>query len=177
MTLDRISEELSPILSHGDAMTVAQNIQARVLKIFSILVTIRKSDCIGDFINENIADAELPLQRDQSHKSHLLLSNGRRVQSTHDWYIESRERFLSKQHRMNPITLDMDRENFRYLVRHVDLDPKAVLPFTRKTKLRLTGGYSTFSSVDIHPQCHKFKGGVLGQVSKTRHVMFDRLIK
>jgi hypothetical protein len=166
MTAERISDELLPILSEEDATSVAKDIQARFLKVFAILVIIRKSECIGDFMNENVADTDLPLRNDQTHQSHLLFSDGSVVQGTRDWHAESRESFLAKQHRMNPIILDMDRKDGKYSVRHIDLHPKAVLPITRRTSLNLRGGYSTFSSVDIDPHCHKFKDGVLGKVSK-----------
>lgn len=136
-------------------------------RIFAILVLCEKPNDIVRFIEENVSDADLPLNKSAPPEGlpnfyHLIRKDqNSTLKSFRKWSYSAIWRFEEWQWTtIAPFfQLGSQRE-----VRHLQLQDQAALPFTQDSrfvldepayqKLEFEGGYSNVFKVDIHPDHH-----------------------
>ncbi|KAL2822811.1 kinase-like domain-containing protein [Aspergillus cavernicola] len=134
----------------------AQLISQRAVKLFAILVDIKKERHITQFLDEGIHDDNLPFMRPTMFKksaSTLLTKQGESMRTLKDWDSQSTYNFETKQYRvLSPI--------FR-TGEHYELHTLDILPFIEPDtesnyKPFRAGGYGEVTQELIHPDHHAF---------------------
>ncbi|KAH0432247.1 tol-like protein [Colletotrichum camelliae] len=174
LTEDQI-DTYANLVCHGTTQVPGENTPENLInsyqKVFAILALINKVDCIEKFLDENVCDADLPLQK------HIKTSGTRRrfslrrkkdprhqLRCFRSWDQITLRNFEQYQWAMiPPFFTKGERKN----VKHYVLDPSTVLPFTftkdtnNKSKAKVhRGGYSLVYQADIHPDHHDFNNSM-----------------
>lgn len=144
---------------------IARSICARVRKpngrrtgyvrIFAILVLIDQVQYIGDFLNEFITDADLPLQPSPNHSlgSNLVMRNSDDDDSDpplrcfENWRPEHMDNFIGQQEKLISPRFRMRGDQ---LCLH-RLRSNTILPFVECGDKAFFGGFGRVSKVKIHP--------------------------
>lgn len=123
------------------------------IRIFAILVSMDQVKYIQDFLNEPIADADLPLRLPSKEQleSNLVMKSSdeddqRPLQCFEDWDPDDLDRFLERQDKFTSPRLRMRGDR---LCLH-RLPSNMILPFIECNNTHV-GGFGTVSKVKIHP--------------------------
>ncbi|CAG8978314.1 hypothetical protein HYALB_00005900 [Hymenoscyphus albidus] len=136
---------------------LTDEILTKAKRLFAILVLLEKGHLIGEFLRENLADADLPFQRSNSANLSGTYKLCRKNESNPihcmlDWDTTSIIEFSREQRCMQAPIFEIGQ---RY-----EFDDNCVLPFTldeMDTGKAKEGGFGTVWKVDIHPAHHKFE--------------------
>jgi hypothetical protein len=132
----------------------AKRICQSARRLFCTLVYMRKSPHIFGFLDEGVADLDLPLTRKLDDEREFIMerSAGGIVQTLEKWRPRSREKFCITQRLMTAPVFETGE--------HYDLCDNTVLPFVTFPKDDSTadhrGGYSEILFRRIHPSHHTF---------------------
>ncbi|KAI0153422.1 hypothetical protein BJ166DRAFT_616600 [Pestalotiopsis sp. NC0098] len=137
------------------------------IRIFAILVLMDRVSCIQDFLNEPVADADLPLRFSPKEMwgSNLVLKNSDEdddppLQCFEDWDPEDMDRFLERQDKLTSPRLRMRGD--RLCLHRLRSD--IILPFIECNYDKAhIGAFGTVSRVKIHPAHCDFDPSTLPQ--------------
>lgn len=161
MTPKRILNQLNcNELTRTNARTIAQQIQNRYMKVYAILTLNQMDDQITALMQEGLDDDCLPLVKAdmRTRKSQCRIARRNLEQAPlacfDTWRVAERELFLACQYRFIPVILAFDAES--KVMKHVELDNAAVLPFMKIEPIR-DGGFGSVTEQEVHPDCHGFQ--------------------
>lgn len=136
-------------------------------KVFATLVIIEKTRDIIEFIDEDVADSDLPLIRvPQSHGGTTGLALRRRrnpempLQCCRQWNQLAIRNF--EQWQWTTLSPFFSKSEGRREITHYILEDQAILPFVeehdsgRPAASEVSGGFSSVFKVNIHPDHHNF---------------------
>ncbi|KAG8165172.1 hypothetical protein KVR01_005447 [Diaporthe batatas] len=158
-------EELTSGICHKTSS--AHGSRSGFKRIFAILVLCEKSNDIVRFIEENVSDADLPLNKsappEELPNFYHLIRKGQTntLKSFRKWSYTAIWRFEEWQWTTIAPFFQLGSQKE---VKHLQLQDQEALPFTQDSrfvidkpayqKLEFEGGYSSVFKVDIHPDHH-----------------------
>lgn len=183
VTEEVVAEELRRCCSGLDTSTTRQLSYTicgpkSFRRIFTLLVLVDRLSDIALFINEDVSDCDLPLGKIPYHDSNLFQLS--RTGHTHDppqplscfnsWDTVAVWSFEEWQWTtLAPFFKSGKNKN----VKHFILPDQIPLPFTQDSRYgvdfkAIQGGFSTVSTVQIHPAHHNFKNTEVGYPASNR---------
>jgi hypothetical protein len=151
VTVSAVTEVLSSYRNLKEASENAENICKWAIRLFAILIEIKKVAAIMPLLKEGFTDHDLPAVL-ETRPFRLQSRIGGHVKTFEDWSDETLEDFDLKQWWMLAPFFATDN--------HYDLNDNTVLPFVPFEKTDRThskqGGYSEVFPFKIHPAHHDF---------------------
>lgn len=156
---------------HGRDRSQGKGYVVRYRRIFAILVLIKKTRAIEDFIEEGVSDSHLPLMQIARPNEGMIFDLRLRCEPSRsitnlfrDWDDADIEQFWSTQWAMIAPFFATNKAHNK--VWHYSLKKKAILPFERidggAGQVR-SGGFGQVSRVYIHPEHHNFRYDATGK--------------
>lgn len=136
------------------------------LKIFALLVLLKKGPDIVNFIKDKVSDQTLPLHRRPDTPKWLVdlgfeNSPGNILQCLHKWEPHDRESLERVQWELLVPYFDLDKDS---MAQHYRLDDRIILPWCKREKFSLSstklskneGGFAFVNCIKIDPLSHGF---------------------
>jgi hypothetical protein len=171
LTEERVAEELRDyariypgvydhhtIPAYAKRIVSAQDPGKRYIKVFAILVLIRKGECINEFMEEEINDHEIPLVKCKSEPEWDFMLSRRAsphafVKCLSEWDVEFREQFVERQHEVNVAFLGFNPD---LSLKHEKFDNRVVLPWVARRD-KEPGGFGDVYEAICPARSHGFR--------------------
>jgi hypothetical protein len=172
ITIESIEKEImwrNIKLQHGQShFQVATRVLRSAPKLFCVLVILRRAYYIGEFLEENLDDTDLPFVRDNKNRrsGHFRLCSRlhpqKPLKSMSHWTPKEIQDFSREQWSvMTPMFEGGE------LIKHYEFGDNCVFPFTRDEERRQikVGGFGSVWEIEIHPAHHSFHSKVGNSLS------------
>jgi hypothetical protein len=170
VTVDAISKELQEWgVSEEEANSSSEDILNSALRLFAILVYVRRGKLILDFRKEDIDDTHLPFSRsDKSSKARAYKLCSRRHPGEPIKCMERWDRDLVDEFGRDQWCMLAPVFEFHDGIKHYDLDDNCILPWAEDEERNgstIDGGHGSVCRIAIHPAHQRIVGHVNQMVS------------
>lgn len=154
-------EELASLTCHGTTGN-SSTISQPCFKIFAILVLIDKAQLIGYFQKNSLCDNDLPFHhtskfekmwpKNKEEKDHIQFPDG-----VDDEFIEA---FAREQWSVLAPSFESPKSSSLRCIFY-EFDDKTILPITKVSKNKHTGGFGVVERVQLHEEHHEFVSSIV----------------